>query len=69
MYPDQKRIRSGRVVIRLNGYEEELLKQLSIKTGDQLSTMLREIVIHKAREILGHDPNAPLSIEYMNRIT
>lgn len=69
MYPDPKRIRSGRVVIRLNNYETELLRQMSIKTGDQLSTMLREIVIHKAREVLAQDPNVPLSIQYMNRIT
>ncbi len=64
MYPDPKRIRSGRVVIRLNDYESELLKQLSIKTGDQLSSMLREMVIRQAREILAHDPALPLTRQY-----
>jgi uncharacterized protein (DUF1778 family) len=70
MYPDPKRIRDNRVVIRLNDYESDLLKALATEQGDQLSTMLREMVMRQAREILAQEPSStPRQHQYLRRIT
>lgn len=49
MYPDPKRVRDNRVVVRLNDYEYELLASLARKQGSPLSTLVREIVVKEAR--------------------
>lgn len=53
MYPDPKRIRQNRLTIRLDDYEHELLQALANYQGEQLATLLREMVMREARQVLG----------------
>lgn len=57
-------------MIRLNDYESDLLKALATEQGDQLSTMLREMVMRQAREVLAQEPSStPRQHQYLRRIT
>lgn len=59
MYPDPKRIRSNRLTIRLDDYETDLVKSLANYKGEQLSTLLREMVMKELREM----SNLGISVE------
>ena len=52
MYPDQNRVRTNRVTLRLDQYEHELLVALANYQGEQLSTLLRDMVILQAQKVL-----------------
>ena len=52
MYPDPKRIKDNRVIVRLDDYEHSLLVALANYKGVPLATLLREIVMSEAGEIL-----------------
>ena len=52
MYPDPKRIRNNRLTIRLDDYEADLVQSLANYKGEQLSTLLREMVLREAHQLL-----------------
>ncbi len=52
MYPDPKRVRDNRQTVRFDDYEEELLRLLSKVTGAQPSTLIRELAMRQAEEML-----------------
>jgi predicted DNA-binding protein len=67
MYPDPKRVRDNRQTVRFDDYEEELLRLLSKVTGAQPSTLIRELAMRQAEEMLveaflGQDPKAEGSL-------
>ena len=49
MYPDPKRIKDNRVTIRLDSYEHDLLQAMANYQGEQLATLLREMIMREAR--------------------
>ncbi len=53
MYPDTKRIRSHRVTLRFDDYENELITALANYQGEQLSTLLRALALREATVALG----------------
>lgn len=55
MYPDPRRVKDNRVIVRLDDYEHGLLVALANYKGVPLATLLREIVMSEASEIL--DPH------------
>ncbi|SFO51342.1 hypothetical protein SAMN05216567_10120 [Variovorax sp. OK605] len=59
MYPDPKRIRTNRYTIRLDDYEDGLVNAMATYQGEQLSTLLRELALREARQVLGlvHEPS------------
>lgn len=52
MYSDPKRIRTYRLTFRLDAYEHSLIKTLARHQGEQLSTLVRQLVLQQTREIL-----------------
>lgn len=52
MYPDPARIRSQKVTLRLDQYEHKLLQALAEYQGEQLSTLLRQMVMREAQQVL-----------------
>lgn len=67
MYPDPKRVRDNRQTVRFDDYEEELLRLLSKVTGAQPSTLIRELAMRQAEEMLleaflGQDAKADTSL-------
>jgi uncharacterized protein (DUF1778 family) len=58
-YPDPKRVRSHRLTLRLDEYEHKLLQALAEYQGDQLSTLLRDLVMREAGQVmaLAHEPS------------
>ncbi len=61
MYPDPKRVRDNRQTVRFDDYEDELLRLLSKATGAQPSTLIRQMAMRQAEEMLvkaflGQDP-------------
>ncbi|KAF1021867.1 MAG: hypothetical protein GAK30_01556 [Paracidovorax wautersii] len=53
MYPDPKRIRDNRMTVRFDDYEERLLRALADYLGEQPTTMIRELALRQAEELLG----------------
>lgn len=49
MYPDPKRVKDNRITIRLDDYEHNLLQALANYQGEQLATLLREMIMREAR--------------------
>lgn len=58
-YPDPKRVRSKRYTIRLDDYEDRLVQAMADFQGEQLATLLRELALREARQVLGlvHEPS------------
>ena len=52
MYPDPARIRSQKVTLRLDQYEHKLLQALAEYQGEQLSTLLRQMVMREAQQVM-----------------
>lgn len=61
MYPDPNRIRNNRLTLRFDRYEHDLIIALANYKGEQPSTLLRQIVMKQATEILGINPAASVS--------
>ncbi len=65
MYPDPNRVRTEKVTVRLDQYEHKLLSALAEYQGEQLSTLLRTMVVREAQAVLtgvgaaGMHPNLP----------
>lgn len=53
MYPDRKRIRENRLTVRLDEYEDELLRAMSKYLGEHPSTLLRDLALRQAEELFG----------------
>jgi uncharacterized protein (DUF1778 family) len=61
MYPDPKRVRSNRIVLRFDDYEHELITALANYQGEQLATLARQLVMREAAAVLGADDNDSVS--------
>lgn len=59
MYPDPKRVRANRYTIRLDDYEDGLVQAMAAYQGEQLSTLIRALMLREARQVLGlaHEPS------------
>ena len=53
MYPDRKRIRDNRLTVRFDDYEEQLMRALAAYLGEQPTTLIRELALRQAEELLG----------------
>lgn len=53
MYPDPKRVRNNRLTLRLDDYEHDLVTALANYQGEQVGTLLRELVMREAQQVLG----------------
>lgn len=51
-YHDPKRLRVNRVTLRLDDYEQELLQAMANYQGEQLSTLLREMALREAEQVM-----------------
>ncbi len=52
MYPDAKRIRSHRVMLRLDDYEHQLVSSLADYQGEAIAVMVRQIVMREAVAVI-----------------
>lgn len=52
MYPDPRRVRDHRVVVRLDDYELALLQAMTQYRGQPLSTFMRELLMQEADSAL-----------------
>ncbi|REE92622.1 hypothetical protein [Cupriavidus plantarum] len=57
MYPDPKRVRDNRMVLRFNDYEFALITALANYQGEQPATLLRQIIFREAEEMLALGSN------------
>lgn len=55
MYPDPKRIRHNKMTVRLDDYEQALVVSLANYTGEQPSTLLRQLIMQEALRIFEAD--------------
>lgn len=53
MYPDPQRVRVHKVSVCFDQYEHDLLRALANYQGEQLSVLLRSLVIREAQQVLG----------------
>ena len=53
MYPDPKRVRAHKVSVCLDAYEHNLLRALAEYQGEQLSVLLRDLVVREDLPGLG----------------
>lgn len=52
MYPDPKRVKDNRVMVRLDDYQDATLRQLSELTGQQPATLARVLLMYAAEQML-----------------
>ncbi len=52
MYPDPKRVRTHKLTMRLDDYEHKLLEALANYQGEQLSTLIRDLVVREAQQVI-----------------
>ena len=55
MYPDAKRIRSHRVMLRLDDYEHQLVSSIANYQGEELAVLVRQIVMREALAVSALD--------------
>ena len=53
MYQDTRRLRSNRIGINLDEFEDNLIDALVAYTGIEKATLLRQMVMREALEMLG----------------
>jgi uncharacterized protein (DUF1778 family) len=58
-YPDPKRVRSHKLTLRLDDYEHALVQALANYQGEQLSTLLRDLLMREAGHVIAieHAPS------------
>jgi hypothetical protein len=56
MYSDPSRLRQNVVKLRLSDEEHRLVQALVDYTGEQKATLIRELVLQQAMQLLGGDP-------------
>lgn len=52
MYPDPQKIKANRFMVRIDDYQFARLQRLSNLTGEQLSTLARDLLMQQADEML-----------------
>ncbi|HEF5787063.1 hypothetical protein KGP65_02605 [Burkholderia multivorans] len=52
MYPDPKRVRDNRLMLRFDDYEYALITALANYQGEQTATLIRQMVLREAAEAL-----------------
>ena len=63
MYPDAKRIRSHRVMLRLDDYEHQLVSSIANYQGEELAVLVRQIVMREALAVIALDDNNSDSVQ------
>lgn len=66
MYPDAKRIRSHRVMLRLDDYEHQLVSSIANYQGEELAVLVRQIVMREALAVIAADDNNSDSVQRRN---
>jgi predicted HicB family RNase H-like nuclease len=61
MYPDIKRIRNNRVMVRMDDYEHALVVSIANYQGESVATIVRQIVMKEAMAVLAQDNSLPRS--------
>jgi hypothetical protein len=61
MYPDPKRVRHHRVMLRLDDYEHALVESLAHYQGEAVSTILRQLALRQASALLASDTGASVA--------
>ena len=58
-YPDPKRVRDNRLTLRLDDYEHGLVQALANYQGEQISTLVRDLVLREAQQVVSlvHAPS------------
>lgn len=55
MYPDPKRVRQHRIVVRLDQYELDVLASIANYQGEAIATMARNLIMREAATVLSSD--------------
>jgi len=55
MYPDAKRIRKHKVMLRLDEYEHQLVSSIADYQGEELAVLVRQIVMREALATIATD--------------
>lgn len=63
MYPDAKRIRSHRVMLRLDDYEHQLVSSIANYQGEELAVLVRQIVMREALAVIASDDSHSDSVQ------
>ena len=63
MYPDAKRIRSHRVMLRLDDYEHQLVSSIANYQGEELAVLVRQIVMREALTVIAADDDNSDSVQ------
>ena len=63
MYPDAKRIRSHRVMLRLDDYEHQLVSSIANYQGEELAVLVRQIVMREALAVIAADDDNSDSVQ------
>lgn len=53
MYRDHRRLKTARVGINLDKFEDDLIEALSAYTGTEKATLVRQLVMRGAMDLLG----------------
>ena len=61
MYADPKRVRTNRIMLRFDDYEHALISALANYQGEQLATLVRQLVMREATQVLTHSDSDSLS--------
>ncbi|MGX9776730.1 hypothetical protein ACWYXN_24920 [Janthinobacterium aestuarii] len=52
MYPDPKRVRNNRVMVRLDEYEYDVLAAIANYQGEELAPFLRQLALRQAAIVI-----------------
>ncbi len=55
MYPDAKRIRKHKVMLRLDDYEHQLVSSIANYQGEEIAVLVRQIVMREALAAIATD--------------
>ncbi|HZG19622.1 MULTISPECIES: hypothetical protein [unclassified Herbaspirillum] len=61
MYPDPKRVRQHRHMLRLDDYEQALVESLAHYQGEPVATILRQLALRQAAAILASDSGSSVA--------
>lgn len=63
MYPDAKRIRKHKVMLRLDDYEHQLVSSIANYQGEQLAVLMRQIIMREALAVIAADSSNDDSVQ------
>ena len=61
MYPDPKRVRNHRHMLRLDDYEQALVESLAHYQGEAVATILRQLALRQAAALLASDTGSSVA--------